>query len=77
MKRLVFTLLMSCVLCAAALFAADRAFCKYCGSSNFGSLRQMLTSACSKSPTGKHQPYQGRSPQILRLPLLRHRIGKF
>jgi hypothetical protein len=57
MKR--FILIISCALCAAALFAADRAVCKYCGSSNFGSLQQLLTSACSKSPTGKHQPYQG------------------
>ncbi|GHV34143.1 hypothetical protein AGMMS4952_26460 [Spirochaetia bacterium] len=59
MKRLFFILTMSCALCAAALFAADRAFCKYCGSSSFGNLQQMLTSSCSKSPTGKHQPYQG------------------
>jgi hypothetical protein len=58
MKRLV-CILISSALCAAALFAADRAFCKYCGSSNFGTVQQMLTSACSKSPTGKHQPYQG------------------
>jgi hypothetical protein len=57
MKRL--ALLVSCALAAAVLFAADRAVCKYCGSSNFGSLQQMLSSACSKSPTGKHQPFQG------------------
>jgi hypothetical protein len=59
MKRLL--LLLSCALCAAALFAADRAVCKYCGSSNFGSVQQLLTSTCSKSPTDKHQPYQGAS----------------
>jgi hypothetical protein len=57
MKRL--ALLLSCAFCAAALFAADRAVCKYCGSSNFGNVQQLLTSPCSKSPTGKHQPYQG------------------
>jgi hypothetical protein len=53
MKRLVLT--MACAL-AAVLFAADRAVCKYCGASNFGSLQQMLTSACSQSPRRYHDP---------------------
>jgi hypothetical protein len=56
MKRIFLTLTIACALCAA-LFAAVPP-CKYCGSSNFGSVQQMLSSACSKSPSGKHQPYQ-------------------
>ncbi|MDR1287748.1 MAG: phage terminase large subunit family protein [Treponema sp.] len=47
------------VLCAAALFAADRLYCKWCGSSNFANVRQLASSACSRSPTGKHEPYAG------------------
>jgi hypothetical protein len=58
MKRLLLVVFCAAALCVT-LFAADRLYCKYCGSSNFGSVQQMLNSACSKSPTGKHQPYHG------------------
>ncbi|MDR2490947.1 MAG: hypothetical protein LBD20_06045 [Spirochaetaceae bacterium] len=58
MKRIVFVFALLAALTAAA-FAADTLYCKWCGSSSFGSLRQMITSPCSRSPTGKHEPYQG------------------
>jgi hypothetical protein len=45
----------------AALFAADRLYCKWCGSSNFANLQQLIASPCSKSPTRKHEPYGGAS----------------
>jgi hypothetical protein len=58
MKRLV-CILISSALCAASLFAADKIYCKYCGSSAFANVRQMITSPCSKSPSGKHELYAG------------------
>jgi hypothetical protein len=58
MKRLMFTLLCA-AFCAAALFAADRIYCKWCGSSNFANVQQMTSSSCSKSPTRRHEPYGG------------------
>jgi hypothetical protein len=60
MKRLLFIPLFA-ALCAAALFAEDRIYCKWCGSSNFANVRQMITSSCSKSPSGKHELYEGAS----------------
>jgi hypothetical protein len=57
MKRIV--VLLTFALCAAALFAADRIYCKWCGSSNFANTRQMISSPCSKSPSGRHEPYGG------------------
>ncbi|MDR2662394.1 MAG: hypothetical protein LBC31_05295 [Treponema sp.] len=47
------------VLCAAGLFAADRLYCKWCGSSNFANVQQLTSSACSKSPTRRHELYTG------------------
>jgi hypothetical protein len=58
MKHVLFALLIA-ALCAPALFAADPLYCKWCGSSNFANVRQMITSPCSKSPTAKHEPYPG------------------
>jgi hypothetical protein len=58
MKRL-FCILLCAAFCAAALFAADAIYCKWCGSSNFANVRQMITSSCSKSPSGKHELYTG------------------
>ncbi|GHT85470.1 hypothetical protein FACS1894137_09790 [Spirochaetia bacterium] len=55
MKRLLCTLLMSCALCAAALFAADRIFCKYCGSSNFGNLPDYMPQIFDFIDQLKHQ----------------------
>jgi predicted RNA-binding Zn-ribbon protein involved in translation (DUF1610 family) len=39
--------------------AGEQFFCKWCGSSNFASLRQMLASSCTRSPTHKHEVYAG------------------
>jgi len=35
------------------------AVCKWCGSDNFSALMQMILSSCRKSPTGRHEPYEG------------------
>ncbi|MDR2482906.1 MAG: hypothetical protein LBD08_04655 [Treponema sp.] len=55
MKRIFVTLT---IFCAGAAFAAEALYCKWCGTSSYTNLRQMITSACSRSPTGKHEPYQ-------------------
>jgi hypothetical protein len=38
---------------------AQSPICKWCGSDNFATLQQMVLSSCRRSPTGKHQPYDG------------------
>jgi hypothetical protein len=63
MKRFIVILLFA-AFCAAALFAADRIYCKWCGSSNFSNVQQMTSSACSKSPTGRHELYAGAARQF-------------
>jgi hypothetical protein len=59
MKRIFFTLTILCAIAPAAVFAADTLYCKWCGSSSFTSLRQFITSPCSRSPSKKHEPYPG------------------
>jgi hypothetical protein len=63
MKRIVFIPLFA-AFCAAALFATDRIYCKWCGSSNFANVQQMTTSSCSKSPTRRHELYGGAPRQF-------------
>jgi DNA-directed RNA polymerase subunit RPC12/RpoP len=59
MKRLLFIAFVFTVLGAAALFAADRLYCKWCGSSNFANIQQLTAGSCSRSPTGRHERYGG------------------
>ena len=60
MKRICVPLLIA-ALTAAALYAADQLYCKWCGTSSYTNLQQLLASPCSKSPTRKHEAYGGAS----------------
>jgi hypothetical protein len=48
---------------ALAVAAPSLAWCKWCGSS-FTSLTQLLASPCSRSPSRKHEPYEGVARQF-------------
>ncbi|MDR2501394.1 MAG: hypothetical protein LBD37_10020 [Treponema sp.] len=58
MKHAALTLTVFCAFCAAA-FAVDTLCCKWRGSSSFSSLRQLISSLCSRSPIRKHELCQG------------------
>jgi hypothetical protein len=53
-------ILLLVLLCAALSFAADPVYCKWCGEAEmFGNVRVLVRNYCPRSPTRKHELYEG------------------